>query len=70
MNTLYGIIEEAKKLNYEELQELNFVTGKYIAEIERKKIKEAHKESLEEYKTGKLKFSSNHKELKSILDNL
>jgi hypothetical protein len=70
MNNFSTIIEDVKKLDYDELQELNFVTGKYIAEIERDKIKQAHKESLEEYKSGNLKFSSDFNDLKNILDNI
>ena len=70
MNNFSGIIEEVKKLDYEELQELNHVTVKYIAEIEREKIKQAHEESLEEYKSGKLKFSSDIIELKNRLENV
>lgn len=70
MNDFSSIIEDVKKLNYDELQELNFVTGKYIAEIERDKIKKAHQESIEEYKSGNLKFSSDFNELKNILANI
>lgn len=68
MNTLSGIIEDAKRLSYEELQELNFVTGKYIAEIERNRIKQAHIESFNEYKSGNLKFSSKSEELIDMLE--
>jgi len=70
MSNFSGIIEDVKKLDYDELQELNFITGRYIAEIERQKIKQAHKESVEEYKSGKLKFSSDFNELKSILESV
>ncbi len=70
MNSLSAIIEDAKKLTYDELQELNYVTGKYLAEIERERIKQAHIESLREYKSGKLKFSSQSKELIEMMDDL
>lgn len=69
MNSFSDIVEDVKQLNYDELQELNFVTNKYIAEIERDKIKQAHEDSLDEYDSGKLKFSSDFNEIRNILDS-
>jgi len=68
MNTFTEIIESVKKFDYEELQELNFLTSKYIENIEEEKIANAHIDSLNEYKNGELEFSSDINTLKEMLD--
>jgi hypothetical protein len=68
MGNFSEIIEEVKNFDYEELQELNFITSKYIDEIEREKIYQAHIDSVNEYESGKMKFSSDFNELKKMLD--
>ena len=68
MSNFSDVIEEVKNFDYEELQELNFITSKYLIEIEREKLLQSHNESVKEYKEGKLKFSSDFNELKSMLE--
>ena len=67
MNTFANLIEEIQHLSIEEMQEIQFVTERYIAEKKRKEFYVSHKKSLKEYKDGKLKFSSDIDELKSSL---
>lgn len=67
MSNFSTVIEEVKKLNFEELQELNFITSKYLDEIERDKILQSHNESINEYNNGELNFSSDFNELKKLL---
>ena len=62
------VIEEVKNFDYEELQELNFITSKYLNELERNKILQSHLDSIKEYQEGKLKFSSDFNELKKMLE--
>ena len=50
------------------MKELNFITNKYLVEIERDKLLTSHFESLKEYKEGKLKFSFDFSELKKTLE--
>ncbi len=68
MNNFADVIEDVKKLDYQQLQELNFITNKYINEMERDNILKSHKDSLKEYKNGKLEFSSDLDKLKKMLD--
>ncbi len=65
--SFFEIIEEIKKFDYEELKELNLITTKYIDEIERDELYNSHLESLNEYREGKLEFSSDFDKLKSML---
>jgi hypothetical protein len=67
MGNFSEIIEEVKNFDYEELQELNFITSKYLDEIEREKIYQSHNDSVNEYENVKMKFSSDFNELKNIL---
>ena len=67
MGNFSEIIEEVKNFDYEELQELNFITSKYLDEIEREKIYQSHLNSVNEYENGKMKFSSDFNELKNML---
>lgn len=69
MSNFSAVIEEVKKFDYEELQELNFITSKYLDEIERDKILKSHQDSIKEFQDGKLKFSSDFIELKKMLKN-
>ena len=68
MNSFADIVEDVKKLDFEEIKELNLITEKYLIELERDMLLESHKQSIIEYKSGKLKFSSDINELKEILD--
>jgi hypothetical protein len=67
MNSFAEIVEEIKNLDYDDLQEINHITSRYMIEKERDRIKKSHEESLQEYKDGVLKFSSNFDELKKEL---
>jgi len=58
MNNFAKIVEEIKKLDYEELRHLHFLTGKYLQEAKRDELLHSHKEAIREYKEGKLEFSS------------
>ena len=68
MKTLATILEEVKDLSLEEMEELQFVTEKYIIEKRRTDFHSSHKKSLKELKEGKLSFSSNIDELRASLD--
>ena len=70
MSNLYSIVEEIKNLDFEELQEINFITSKYMIEKEREKLLQSHLESIDELKEGKLKFSSDFNELKRSIESL
>jgi hypothetical protein len=64
------LIEDVKKLKYEELEELRLVTDKYIADLDRKNILQSHLDAIEEHKADNLHFSSDINELKQMLDNV
>ncbi len=64
MSRLSIIIENIKKLRLDEMEEILFLTNKYITNKKRQIFTESHKESLKEYEEGKLYFSSEVNELK------
>jgi hypothetical protein len=68
MSNFSEVVEVVKNFDFEELQELNFITSKYLSEIERDKLLQSHIESLKEYQEGKLIFSSDFNELKKMLE--
>ena len=67
MSTTYNtLIEEIKKLPFGEKEELKFLIEKYLIEERRSEISKNHKESINEFKQGDLKFSNDVKKLKEI----
>jgi hypothetical protein len=68
MSSFSNVIEEVKSFNYDELQELNFITTKYLDEFERNRLFQSHKDSIYEYNQGNLKFSSDINQLKMMLE--
>jgi len=70
MSNFSDVVEEVKKFDYESLMELNFITKKYIEDLERERLLKSHQEAVKEYQDGKLKFTSDFNELKKMLDEL
>lgn len=70
MSNFNDVVESIKKLNYDEILEVNNITNKFLTEMKREELLNDHKESLNEYQKGKLKFSSNVDELMNELDKL
>lgn len=68
MSTFAETIEIVKKFDYYELKELKILTTKYINEIEREKLLKSHKDSIKEFESGGLEFSSDINKLKNMLD--
>ncbi|OGU17573.1 MAG: hypothetical protein A2X61_15350 [Ignavibacteria bacterium GWB2_35_12] len=64
------LIEDVKKLSYDELEELKHLADKYLIELEREGLYQSHIDSIKEYEEGKLTSSSDINELKKILDNV
>ena len=64
------LIEDVKKLSYDELEELKHLADKYLIELERERLDQSHVDSVKEYEEGKLKSSSDINELKKILGNV
>ena len=52
------LVEEVKKLSPEEKEELKFLIERFLIEERREEIHKHYKESIEEFKKGKLEFSS------------
>ncbi|MBL7190550.1 hypothetical protein ISS30_02555 [bacterium] len=64
------LVEEIKKLSFEEKMEIKFLLEKYLIEERREEIFRNYQESMREEKSGKLKFSSDIDELKSQLNQI
>ncbi len=62
------LIENIRKLPLDDKQELKSLLEKYIIEEKRQTIHTSYKESIEDIKKGKLKFSSDIRRLKQIID--
>ncbi len=64
------IVNEIKRLSFEEKEELKSLLENYLAEESRKEkeIAKNHVQSLEELRNESLKFSSNINELKQSLN--
>ncbi len=62
------LVESIKNLPLDEKEELKSLIEKYIIEERRNEIEAHYKKSLSELKKGKLKFSSDIKELKDMLE--
>lgn len=70
MSNFNDVVESIKKLNYDEILEVNNITNKFLTEMKREELLNDHNETLNELKKGKLKFSSNVDELMNELDNI
>lgn len=64
------LVESIKKLDYDELLEVNSLTKNYIEESNRKRLLEDHLESQEELENGDINFSSDINLLFQELDDL
>lgn len=68
MNVTFNtLVEEIKKLPFEEKEELKFLIEKYLIEGRRDEIFKNHQDSIKEFKEEKLEFSNDIKKLKEIL---
>ena len=70
MKTFATIIEEIKRLSYEEKEELYHITKQQLIEEERNRMHREHQETLDELKEDKLDFSNNTDYLKDQLKDL
>jgi len=69
MEVRYDILlENIKKLSLPEKEELKNLIEKYIIEEKREEIYENYLKSLNEYKQGKLQFSSDINELRKNIE--
>ncbi len=62
------LLENIKKLSLPEKEELKNLIEKYIIEEKREEIYENYLKSLNEYKQGKLQFSSDINELRKNIE--
>lgn len=70
MSVLFAdVVEEIKQLSSEEKNDLKNILERLLIEERREDIAHAHAESHDEYKAGKLRFSSNIKDLKDMMNN-
>ena len=63
------LLDSIKKLSLHEKEELRNLIEKYIIEERRGNIYKNYLQSLDEYKRGNLKFSSNIEELKNDMES-
>jgi hypothetical protein len=64
MSNFNQLVENIKKLSMDEKEELHLLLEKYLIEARRDEIYSHFEESKAEYKTGKVKFSSDINKLK------
>ena len=62
------LVEEAKKLSLTEKEELKFLVERFVVEERRSEVNKHYKESIKEFKKGKLIFSSDLNKLKETLE--
>jgi len=63
-----NLVEEVKKMPYEEKEELKFLLEKYLIEERREEIYQTYAESLSELQSKKIKFTSDINELKEMIE--
>jgi hypothetical protein len=63
-----SVVEEVKKMPYEEKEELKFLIEKYLIEEQREEIYQNYNESLKELRGRKIKFSSDINQLKELIE--
>ena len=61
------LVEEVKKLSFEEKEELKFLIEKYLVEERREEIFKNYQESKREIEEEQLEFSGDIKRLKEML---
>lgn len=62
------VVEEIKKMPYDEKEELKFLIEKYLIEERREEIFQNYEESLKELRAKKIKFSSDLNQLKELIE--
>ncbi len=62
------LVEEVKKLSSGEKEELKFLIERFLVEERREEINKHYRESIKEFKKGKLNFLSDVNKLKEILE--
>ncbi|RME66022.1 MAG: hypothetical protein D6778_05355 [Nitrospirae bacterium] len=62
------LIEAIKSLSSEEKEEIKFLIERYLIEERREEIYQNYKESLEELKEGKIKFTGSIDKLKEMIE--
>lgn len=65
--TFEAIVENVRSCSTEEKEELKFLLERELIETRRREIKENGRRSIEQFKRGKLKFSSSIRDLKKSL---
>jgi phosphopantothenate synthetase len=63
-----NVVEEVKKMPYEEKEELKFLIEKYLNEERREEIFQNYHDSLKELSAKKIKFSSDINQLKELIE--
>lgn len=63
-----NVVEEVKKMPYEDKEELKFLIEKYLVEERREEILQNYEESLKELRAKKIKFSSDFNQLKELIE--
>lgn len=61
------VVEEVKKMPYDEKEELKFLIEKYLIEERRDEILQNYEESLKEVRAKKTRFSSDINQLKELI---
>lgn len=62
------LVEEVKKLSLIEKEELKFLVERFVVEERRNEVNKHYKESIKEFKKGKLIFSKDLNKLKETLE--
>ncbi len=63
-----NLIEEVKKMPYEDKEELKILIEKYLSEERRDEIYQNYNNSIQEFQSKKIKFSSDTNKLKGIIE--
>jgi len=63
-----NVVEDVKKMSYEDKEELKFLIEKYLIEERREEIYQHYNESLKEFRDRKLKFSGDINKLKELIE--
>jgi len=61
------IVEDVKKLSYDDKEELKFLLDKYLIDERREEIYRSYNESLRDMKRGDLEFSDDINDLRKML---
>jgi hypothetical protein len=63
-----ALIDEVRELSLEEKVEMRSLLDRYVAEDERRRIAESHRESLQELREGRLEFTGDVERLRDMLE--